>query len=171
VIAGEFPRGAARSKFFWNEAHRDWMGPFSPRTKELIGGFWLLQVKSKKRRLNGSTRSPAPFEGESGDRDSRFGQSVRGILISPARDLLSLLRTPRARSNRCGTSCRGKSAKRWIAMHFGWCNVVRKKKCAGDVDFWEASVRRESRGGNSGPFRQLLEVAQRIENANTRGYL
>lgn len=39
-------------------------GPF-PETKELIAGFWLLQVKSKEEAIEWIKRSPAPFEGES----------------------------------------------------------------------------------------------------------
>jgi hypothetical protein len=39
-------------------------GPFT-ETKELIAGFWLLQVKSKEEAIEWIMRSPAPFEGES----------------------------------------------------------------------------------------------------------
>jgi hypothetical protein len=39
-------------------------GPFT-ETKELIAGFWLLQVKSKEEAIEWIKRSPAPFEGES----------------------------------------------------------------------------------------------------------
>jgi hypothetical protein len=39
-------------------------GPFA-ETKELIAGFWLLQVKSKEEAIEWIMRSPAPFEGES----------------------------------------------------------------------------------------------------------
>ena len=39
-------------------------GPFTD-SKELIGGFWLLQVKSKEEAIEWIKRSPAPFEGES----------------------------------------------------------------------------------------------------------
>jgi hypothetical protein len=39
-------------------------GPFA-ETKELIAGFWLLQVKSKEEAIEWIKRSPAPFEGES----------------------------------------------------------------------------------------------------------
>jgi hypothetical protein len=39
-------------------------GPFS-ESKELIAGFWLLQVKSKEEAIEWIKRSPAPFEGES----------------------------------------------------------------------------------------------------------
>ena len=38
-------------------------GPFS-ETKELIAGFWLLQVRSKEEAIEWIKRSPAPFEGE-----------------------------------------------------------------------------------------------------------
>jgi len=38
-------------------------GPFA-ESKELIGGFWLLQVKSKEEAIEWIKRSPAPFEGE-----------------------------------------------------------------------------------------------------------
>ena len=38
-------------------------GPFS-ETKELIGGSWLLQVRSKEEAIEWIKRSPAPFEGE-----------------------------------------------------------------------------------------------------------
>jgi hypothetical protein len=34
-------------------------GPFA-ETKELIGGFWLIQVKSKEEAIEWATRSPAP---------------------------------------------------------------------------------------------------------------
>jgi hypothetical protein len=39
-------------------------GPFT-ESKELIGGFWLLQVKSKEEAIEWIKRSPNPFEGES----------------------------------------------------------------------------------------------------------
>jgi hypothetical protein len=38
-------------------------GPFT-ESKELIAGFWLLQVKSKEEAIEWIKRSPAPFEGE-----------------------------------------------------------------------------------------------------------
>lgn len=37
-------------------------GPFS-ETKELIAGFWLLQVKSKEEAIEWIKRSPSPFPG------------------------------------------------------------------------------------------------------------
>src|SRR6202163_3041373 len=39
-------------------------GPFA-ETKELIAGFWLLQVKSKEEAIEWIKRSPNPFDGES----------------------------------------------------------------------------------------------------------
>ena len=39
-------------------------GPFS-ETKELIAGFWILQVKSKEEAIEWIKRSPNPFPGES----------------------------------------------------------------------------------------------------------
>jgi hypothetical protein len=39
-------------------------GPFA-ETKELIAGFWLLQVKSKEEAIEWIKRCPNPFDGES----------------------------------------------------------------------------------------------------------
>jgi hypothetical protein len=39
-------------------------GPFA-ETKELIAGFWILQVKSKEEAIEWIKRSPNPFPGES----------------------------------------------------------------------------------------------------------
>jgi hypothetical protein len=39
-------------------------GPFA-ETKELIAGFWLLEVRSKEEAIEWVKRSPNPFEGES----------------------------------------------------------------------------------------------------------
>jgi hypothetical protein len=39
-------------------------GPFA-ETKELIAGFWLLEVRSKEEAIERVKRSPNPFEGES----------------------------------------------------------------------------------------------------------
>jgi len=38
-------------------------GPFT-ETKELMAGFWLLQVRSKEEAIEWIKRSPAPFDGE-----------------------------------------------------------------------------------------------------------
>lgn len=39
-------------------------GPFA-ETKELVAGFWMLQVKSKEEALEWIRRCPPPFDGES----------------------------------------------------------------------------------------------------------
>src|SRR5213595_2260092 len=39
-------------------------GPF-PETKDLIAGFWLIQVKSKEEAVEWVKRCPNPFPGES----------------------------------------------------------------------------------------------------------
>lgn len=39
-------------------------GPFT-ETKELIAGFWMIQVKSKEEAIEWVKRCPNPFEGES----------------------------------------------------------------------------------------------------------
>jgi hypothetical protein len=46
-------------------------GPFT-ETKELIAGFWLIQVKSKEEAIAWASRSPAPHgEGEEGEIEIR----------------------------------------------------------------------------------------------------
>jgi len=57
-------------------------GPF-PETKELIAGYWLIQVKSRKEAMDWALRVPAPFgEGAEGELEIRqlfeledFGES------------------------------------------------------------------------------------------------
>ena len=39
-------------------------GPFT-ETKELIAGFWLIEVKSREEAIEWAKRCPPPFEGES----------------------------------------------------------------------------------------------------------
>jgi hypothetical protein len=45
-------------------------GPFA-ETKELIAGFWLLQVKSKEEAIEWIKRSPAPFENQESEIEIR----------------------------------------------------------------------------------------------------
>ena len=45
-------------------------GPFA-ETKELIAGFWLLQVRSKEEAIEWIKRSPAPFEGQDSEIEIR----------------------------------------------------------------------------------------------------
>jgi hypothetical protein len=41
-------------------------GPFA-ETKELIAGYWIIQVKSREEALEWAKRAPAPHEGENGE--------------------------------------------------------------------------------------------------------
>jgi len=45
-------------------------GPFA-ETKELIAGFWLLQVKSKEEAIEWIKRSPNPFPGQESEIEIR----------------------------------------------------------------------------------------------------
>jgi hypothetical protein len=45
-------------------------GPFS-ETKELIAGFWLIQVKSKEEAIEWVKRSPNPFPGKESEIEIR----------------------------------------------------------------------------------------------------
>jgi hypothetical protein len=45
-------------------------GPF-PETKELIAGFWIIQVKSREEALEWAKRAPAPHEGGEGEIEVR----------------------------------------------------------------------------------------------------
>lgn len=46
-------------------------GPFA-ETKELIGGFWMIQVKSKQEAIDWAKRAPAPHgEGQEGEIEIR----------------------------------------------------------------------------------------------------
>jgi hypothetical protein len=45
-------------------------GPF-PETKELIAGFWIIQVKSREEALKWAQRAPAPHEGGEGEIEVR----------------------------------------------------------------------------------------------------
>ena len=45
-------------------------GPFT-ETKELIGGFWIIEVNSKQEALEWAKRVPAPHEGGNGEIEVR----------------------------------------------------------------------------------------------------
>jgi hypothetical protein len=45
-------------------------GPF-PDPKELIAGFWLIQVKSKEEAIEWARRSPSPFGDQEGEIEIR----------------------------------------------------------------------------------------------------
>ena len=61
-------------------------GPFS-ETKELIAGFWLLQVKSKEEAIEWIKRSPNPFPGEESEIEIRrvFEAEDFGPALTPER--------------------------------------------------------------------------------------
>jgi hypothetical protein len=45
-------------------------GPF-PETKELVAGFWIIDVKSREEALEWAKRAPAPHEGGEGEIEVR----------------------------------------------------------------------------------------------------
>ncbi len=59
-------------------------GPFS-ETKELIAGYWLIQVKSKEEAIEWAKRAPAPG-GESGEIEIRQLFELEDFGDSPAVD-------------------------------------------------------------------------------------
>jgi len=48
-------------------------GPFA-ETKELIAGFWIIQVKSREEALEWAKRAPAPHEGQNGEGEIELRQ-------------------------------------------------------------------------------------------------
>ncbi len=48
-------------------------GPFA-ETKELIAGYWIIQVKSRDEALEWAKRAPAPFEGNGGEGEIELRQ-------------------------------------------------------------------------------------------------
>ena len=74
-------------------------GPFA-ETKDLIAGFWIINVKSKQEAIDWAMRAPAPHPGGEGEIEIRpffelddFGQSEA---IDRARELEKQLRKPGA---------------------------------------------------------------------------
>jgi hypothetical protein len=66
-------------------------GPFA-ETKELIGGYWIIQVKSKEEAIEWAKRAPAPHgEGQEGEIEIRqfyeFTDFLSGNAIEQAREL------------------------------------------------------------------------------------
>jgi len=45
-------------------------GPFT-ETKELIAGYWIIQVKSREEAMEWAKRAPAPHEGQEGEIEIR----------------------------------------------------------------------------------------------------
>ena len=66
LLAGEglHPSSKGRRVRFSGSDRKVIDGPFT-ETKELIAGFWLLQVKSMEEAIEWVKRSPNPFDGES----------------------------------------------------------------------------------------------------------
>jgi hypothetical protein len=61
-------------------------GPFA-ETKELIGGFWIINVKSKEEALEWAKRVPAPHgENEEGEIEIRQMFELEDFEPSPALD-------------------------------------------------------------------------------------
>jgi len=48
-------------------------GPFT-ETKELIAGYWIIQVKSREEALEWAKRAPGPFEGNCGEGEIELRQ-------------------------------------------------------------------------------------------------
>ena len=61
-------------------------GPFA-ETKELIGGYWIINVKSRQEALDWAKRAPAPFgEMEDGEIELRQFYEMEDFLPSEALD-------------------------------------------------------------------------------------
>lgn len=61
-------------------------GPF-PETKELIGGYWIINVKSREEALDWAKRAPCPFgEGNDGEIELRQFYEMEDFVPSEARD-------------------------------------------------------------------------------------
>jgi hypothetical protein len=48
-------------------------GPFA-ETKELVAGYWIIQVKSREEALEWAKRAPAPHEGDNGEGEIEIRQ-------------------------------------------------------------------------------------------------
>ena len=61
-------------------------GPFA-ETKELIGGYWIIRVKSREEAIEWARRAPAPHgEGQDGEIEIRQIFELEDFLQSPAVD-------------------------------------------------------------------------------------
>lgn len=60
-------------------------GPF-PETKELIGGYWMIQVKSKEEAIEWAMRAPAPHENQECEIELRQIFELEEFLPSTAID-------------------------------------------------------------------------------------
>ena len=60
-------------------------GPFA-ETKELMAGYWIIQVKSREEAMEWAKRIPAPHEGEDGEVEIRQFFELDDFSPSPAVD-------------------------------------------------------------------------------------
>jgi hypothetical protein len=60
-------------------------GPFA-ETKELIGGYWILQVKSREEAIEWARRAPSPHPGEDCEIELRQYFELEDFAPSPAVD-------------------------------------------------------------------------------------
>jgi|SRR5215471_16233717 len=58
-------------------------GPF-PETKELIGGYWIINVKSRDEAIEWARRAPAPHEGQDCEIEVRQFFEPEDFLTGPA---------------------------------------------------------------------------------------
>ena len=63
----------ARIKFSTDNKRTVIDGPFA-ETKELIAGYWIIQVKSREEALEWAKRAPAPHEGQNGEGEIELRQ-------------------------------------------------------------------------------------------------
>jgi hypothetical protein len=83
MLAGEGLQATSKGKRVKFEGEKRTVidGPFT-ETKELIAGYWIIQVKSREEAMEWARRAPAPQEGGEGEIEIRqffelddFGQS------------------------------------------------------------------------------------------------
>jgi hypothetical protein len=101
-LDGLHPRSAGARVSFSGGQPKVMDGPFA-ETKEVVGGYWMIQVKSKEEAIEWASRCPAPTM-----RSSKFGRykSSPTSLLRSRKRLLSLencRRSPRSASRREGT--------------------------------------------------------------------
>jgi hypothetical protein len=63
AVEGLHPSSKGARVKFSGSKHTVVDGPFT-ETKELIAGFWLIEVKSREEAIEWVKRCPAPFQGE-----------------------------------------------------------------------------------------------------------
>jgi hypothetical protein len=74
-------------------------GPFA-ETKELIGGYWIIQAKSLEEAIAWAKRAPNPSEGEEGEIEIRPFYEMEDFAPSGAADRASALGNELAKSKK-----------------------------------------------------------------------